>query len=154
MSDPTHLPDKSVALLPWMQASFRKPIYPRCGADARSTGEPCKAKALPNGRCRNHGGLSTGPKTPEGRKAIFQASSQRMASGGKEKALAGLKAWLDAGGVGKSAPSKWPGDTGGAIPSTLFSASFRKGCAKTGQFCVPHARIMGFTDNASRNVTR
>ena len=98
MSDPNHLPDKSVALLPWMQASFRKPIYARCGAHARSTGEPCKAKALPNGRCRNHGGLSTGPKTPEGRKAIAQASRQRMASGGKEKALAGLKAWLDAGG--------------------------------------------------------
>ena len=121
MSDPNHLPDKSVALLPWMQASFRKPIYARCGAHARSTGEPCKAKALPNGRCRNHGGLSSGPKTPEGRKAIAQASRQRMASGGKEKALAGLKAWLDAG-VGKNALSKWLGDIGGAIPSTLFSA--------------------------------
>ena len=39
----------------------------RCGAYARSTGEPCKAKAMKNGRCRNHGGLSTGPKTPEGK---------------------------------------------------------------------------------------
>ena len=39
----------------------------RCGAYARSTGLPCKAKALPNGKCRNHGGLSTGPKTPEGK---------------------------------------------------------------------------------------
>ncbi len=38
-----------------------------CGAWARSTGQPCKAKALPNGRCRCHGGLSTGAKTPEGR---------------------------------------------------------------------------------------
>jgi hypothetical protein len=38
-----------------------------CGAYARSTGEPCKAKALPNGKCKLHGGLSTGAKTPEGR---------------------------------------------------------------------------------------
>lgn len=38
-----------------------------CGAYARSTGEPCKAKALSNGKCRLHGGLSTGAKTPEGR---------------------------------------------------------------------------------------
>lgn len=40
---------------------------PRCGAFARSTGKPCEAKALENGRCRNHGGLSTGPRTVEGR---------------------------------------------------------------------------------------
>ena len=38
-----------------------------CGAYARSTGLPCRAKALENGRCRNHGGLSTGPKTAEGK---------------------------------------------------------------------------------------
>lgn len=46
-----------------------------CGAFARSTGKPCKRKALPNGRCRNHGGLSTGPRTADG----------------KAKALANLK---------------------------------------------------------------
>jgi hypothetical protein len=39
----------------------------RCGAYARSTGKECKAKALANGRCRNHGGMSTGPRTPEGK---------------------------------------------------------------------------------------
>ena len=44
---------------------------PKCGAFARSTGKPCRMKALANGRCRLHGGLSTGPKTQEGReKAI------------------------------------------------------------------------------------
>ena len=32
-----------------------------------ATGRPCRAVALPSGRCRWHGGLSTGPKTPEGR---------------------------------------------------------------------------------------
>ena len=28
---------------------------------------------MPNGRCRLHGGLSTGPRTPEGRERIRQA---------------------------------------------------------------------------------
>jgi len=39
----------------------------RCGAYARSTGKPCQAPAMKNGRCKLHGGLSTGPKTAEGR---------------------------------------------------------------------------------------
>jgi hypothetical protein len=51
-----------------------------------------------NGRCRNHGGLSSGPKTQEGRKAIAEALRQRMAAGGKERAQAGFRAWLNSGG--------------------------------------------------------
>ena len=39
---------------------------PRCGARAKSTRKPCRAPAMANGRCRLHGGKSTGPKTPEG----------------------------------------------------------------------------------------
>jgi hypothetical protein len=39
---------------------------PRCGAKGKRRGEPCKAPAMPNGRCRFHGGKSTGPRTPEG----------------------------------------------------------------------------------------
>jgi hypothetical protein len=38
---------------------------PRCGARARA-GHPCRSPAMRNGRCRMHGGLSTGPRTPEG----------------------------------------------------------------------------------------
>lgn len=53
----------------------RKRARRKCGAHARSTGKPCQMKALANGRCRLHGGLSTGPKTEEG----------------KEKAMANLK---------------------------------------------------------------
>jgi DNA-directed RNA polymerase specialized sigma24 family protein len=37
----------------------------RCGAKTRR-GTGCQAPAMPNGRCRLHGGLSTGPKTAEG----------------------------------------------------------------------------------------
>jgi len=70
----------------------------RCGAFARSTGHPCQAKALANGRCKNHGGMSTGPKTPEGRQAIAQATRQRMASGQRERAVEGFYRWLNNGG--------------------------------------------------------
>ena len=67
----------------------------RCGAHARTTGRPCQAKALANGRCKNHGGMSTGPRTNEGKKAIAQATAERMASGQREQAMEGFKAWLN-----------------------------------------------------------
>jgi len=37
----------------------------RCGAKNRR-GSPCQCPAMANGRCRLHGGLSTGPKTAAG----------------------------------------------------------------------------------------
>ena len=40
-------------------------LAPRCGAKNRA-GCPCRAPAMPNGRCRLHGGKSTGPRTPKG----------------------------------------------------------------------------------------
>lgn len=46
---------------------------PRCGAKARSTGEPCRAPAMKNGKCRLHGGKSTGPRTEEGLKRSQKA---------------------------------------------------------------------------------
>lgn len=40
---------------------------PRCGATTRK-GTPCRCRVLPGKtRCKFHGGLSTGPKTTEGR---------------------------------------------------------------------------------------
>jgi hypothetical protein len=69
-----------------------------CGAYARSTGNPCKAQSLANGRCKNHGGMSTGPKTPEGRQAISKSTRQRMASGQRMRVLAGFYRWLEGGG--------------------------------------------------------
>jgi hypothetical protein len=39
-----------------------------CGAKARTKGhKPCRRPALANGRCRLHGGLSTGAKSLEGK---------------------------------------------------------------------------------------
>jgi hypothetical protein len=39
---------------------------PRCGARTR-TGAPCRSPAMKSGRCRMHGGASTGPATRVGR---------------------------------------------------------------------------------------
>ncbi|MEC5383711.1 HGGxSTG domain-containing protein [Aurantimonas sp. C2-6-R+9] len=34
---------------------------PRCGATSKRSGKPCRSPAMANGRCRMHGGKSTGP---------------------------------------------------------------------------------------------
>ncbi len=70
----------------------------RCGAFARSTGQPCLSKALRNGRCRLHGGLSSGPKTFEGKAKVAAATKHRMASGQKQLAMDGFQRWLNNGG--------------------------------------------------------
>ena len=45
----------------------------RCGAKRKRDGNPCTAKPLANGRCKFHGGKSTGPRTPEGLERIRRA---------------------------------------------------------------------------------
>jgi hypothetical protein len=79
--------------LRWMmrRAGLRIPYWrvfkrelPRCGARCRD-GHPCQARAAwdvdhcapRNGRCRLHGGLSTGPRTPEGKRRVAEAARQR-----------------------------------------------------------------------------
>ena len=55
-----------------------KRYVPRCGAKTRR-GTPCQAAAIWSTRsdrytrCKNHGGLSTGPKTAEGIERIRRA---------------------------------------------------------------------------------
>jgi hypothetical protein len=51
-------------------------LAPRCGAKTR-LGCPCKGPAMANGRCRMHGGASTGPKTAEGKARIAAAQVRR-----------------------------------------------------------------------------
>ena len=41
----------------------------RCGAHARQTGKPCGQFPMANGRCRLHGGKSTGPDPKHGRRS-------------------------------------------------------------------------------------
>jgi hypothetical protein len=48
---------------------------PRCGARTRR-GTRCECPAMRNGRCRMHGGLSTGARTPEGLERIRRAATK------------------------------------------------------------------------------
>jgi hypothetical protein len=92
----THIKTERPPLF-WL-TSKSKSISLRCGAHARSTGQPCKAKAMLNGRCRNHGGMSTGAKTAEGRQALSLALKERMKGLQREKAMQGFRRWYESGG--------------------------------------------------------
>ena len=48
---------------------------PRCEAKTRD-GNSCRSPAMPNGRCRMHGGASTGPRTAEGLARIRKARTK------------------------------------------------------------------------------
>ena len=63
-----------------------------CGARRKYDGQPCQAKALRKGRCKLHGGMSTGPKTPEGRARIASAMRAKWTAKRSEKILNEIKA--------------------------------------------------------------
>jgi hypothetical protein len=78
--NPMHRLPHWATTLPLAQSS------PRCGARTRG-GTPCQSPAMPNGRCRMHGGASAGPRTADGigriRKArmkhgLYSAEMARM----------------------------------------------------------------------------
>ena len=52
-----------------MQSRLPMHRSPRCGARTRN-GSPCQSPAMPNGRCRLHGGLS--PGAPRGNRNAFK----------------------------------------------------------------------------------
>jgi hypothetical protein len=51
---------------------------PRCGARTRA-GSPCRSPAMPNGRCRMHGGKSTGARTLAGLNRLRAAATRHGA---------------------------------------------------------------------------
>jgi len=66
----------------WVEAGYPRlpyPVFPQmpidlmslqCGAKTKA-GTPCKQKGIfSNGRCKLHGGLSTGPTTEEGKRKV------------------------------------------------------------------------------------
>ena len=75
------------------RASKLKPMKLVCGARNRQ-GQPCQCKKLlRGGRCKFHGGMSTGPRTPEGRARSADAArrgveTRRMARAGLESKAA------------------------------------------------------------------
>lgn len=70
-------------------------VCPRCGARTRSGGS-CKAPAMPNGRCRMHGGKSTGPRTPEGLERIRRANTRHGSYSAEHQEFMRLIRMLDA----------------------------------------------------------
>jgi ribosomal protein L32 len=60
----------------------------RCGAQTRS-GTGCKSPAMPNGRCRLHGGKSTGPRTVEGLERMRRANTRHGSYSAENRRLMG-----------------------------------------------------------------
>ena len=102
---------------------------PRCGAKTRRATR-CQCPAMKNGRCRLHGGLSTGPRTPEGQldaRGVFARDADD--AGRVEAAMAG-----PLGAVGRdvtrtelpelSRAARWQPDlgaSGGAVGRQAFA---------------------------------
>ena len=59
-------PDKKPYAPTWKKAIKAANAAPRCGAKKRRKETHCQSPAMANGRCRIHGGTSTGPNTQEG----------------------------------------------------------------------------------------
>lgn len=70
----------------------------KCGAMCKTTGEPCKAQPTQRGRCRLHGGLSTGPVTEHGLNSLRLASKKRFHAGHSQALSIGYALWLENGG--------------------------------------------------------
>jgi hypothetical protein len=61
---------------------------PRCGARTRCDAS-CRQPAMKNGRCRLHGGKSTGPRTPAG---LARSRRARLIHGARARALLAFRA--------------------------------------------------------------
>ncbi len=72
MMNPKCPKDPTRPALPWRTGLVLANGLPRCGARTRCGGI-CKQPAMPNRRCRMHGGASTGPRTPEGLERVRAA---------------------------------------------------------------------------------
>jgi len=72
---------------------------PRCGVLTRAGGS-CRGLAMPNGRCRVHGGKSTGPRTAEG---MARMRASKIKHGLRTKEMLELRRvirWLEGAGGG------------------------------------------------------
>jgi hypothetical protein len=57
---------------------MRNPMQHLCGAHCRTTGLPCQNFQMPNGRCRMHGGKSTGRPIKSGQFTALVQRDRRM----------------------------------------------------------------------------
>ena len=63
--------------------------HPRCGAYCRTTEQACRQPAMPNGRCKMHGGTATGRPITSGR-YTKEANRKRVEVRELLKALLGM----------------------------------------------------------------
>lgn len=104
------------------ESGLRKPYWrvfkkekPKCGARCRN-GHPCQAPAawdeyrcgIKNGRCRIHGGLSTGPRTEEGRRRCAEAARRRWEGPARGQEVASNLSLPPGTRIGRGAP-RWGG---------------------------------------------
>jgi hypothetical protein len=66
--------------------------FQKCGAHAKSSGQPCKQLALPNGRCRWHGGL-TPAGDDWGRRQVRPKPPRKQRASDWRETEAKLKKW-------------------------------------------------------------
>ena len=70
-----------------MQSKLPMHLSPRCGARTRS-GSPCQSPAMPNGRCRMHGGKS--PGAPKGNRNALKHGRYTAEAIARRREIAGL----------------------------------------------------------------
>jgi hypothetical protein len=69
-----------------LEALLKANAAPRCGARSKRTGKPCRGAAMPNGRCKLHGGKSTGPRTPGGgQRGAWRSAHSAAWNGGEQR---------------------------------------------------------------------
>jgi hypothetical protein len=80
----------------WKEGLAAAGRCPCCGARTRAGGL-CRQPAMPNGRCRMHGGCSTGPKTAEGLARLRAARTIHGGRGAEARDLRAMIRELNAG---------------------------------------------------------
>src|SRR5271165_3575717 len=72
-------------------ARVKKPVWFDKQGRRHHHGPRCKAWAMANGRCRNHGGMSTGARTPEGKARQAAAKAEGLRKWEARQHALGLK---------------------------------------------------------------
>ena len=88
--DPMHPNDASIPSAQKRSCEAVEAESALCGAKTRA-GVPCRNLPMKNGRCRMHGGLSTGPKTAAG---LARARAAAMVHGGRGVEMRNLRAMI------------------------------------------------------------
>jgi len=76
---------------PMHEARAALALHPNCGAHCRTTGNPCRNPSMENGRCRMHGGKSTGRPVIHGR----NTKAKKLQYAEARELIKGFKGLLD-----------------------------------------------------------